>query len=79
MAAKILEEKISMLDSAVGPVRVTSQLLENVDIDDFVSTTVVSKAEFLRALTKIAAVNPQDTVGRPPVRLDGNELGGHDA
>ena len=78
MAATLIDQKISMLDSAIGPIQVTSEVYNNFDVDDFVSFTVKGKAEYLIAINKLQYVNPIYTAGRPPVRLNGTSVGGFD-
>lgn len=76
--ANVLDQKTSLMDSAVGPVAVTTTDYEKFDIDDYVSLCVQSKAEYLRFLNKSAQVNPLEVKGRPIVTLGGINLGGFD-
>lgn len=78
MSAELINQQVSMLDSAIGPVLVTTTTYEGMDIDDYVSVTIMAKAEYLRALYKILLINPLYTVGRPVVNLGGTALGGFD-
>lgn len=77
--AEVLDQKTSLLDSAVGPVAVTTTKFKNFDIDDYVSLSVKSKAEYLRLLNKATQVDPLEARNRPPVTVGGNTLGGYDA
>jgi len=77
--AEVLEEKTSLLDSALGPVLVTTSTIRGLDIDDFVQSAVIGKAEYLRVLNKASQVNPLEAKGKPVVRLGGYVLGGYDA
>jgi hypothetical protein len=77
--AKISDEKTSLLDSAIGPVAVTTTKYSQFSIDDYVSITVKSKAEYLRLLKKAAEVNPLEAENRPPVSIGGINLGGYSA
>jgi uncharacterized protein YqkB len=76
--SKIIEEKISLIDSAMGPVAVKTTTIEGFNVDDFVKTTIESKAQFLRLKNKAALVNPLDVNNRPPVELDDVSIGGYD-
>lgn len=76
--ADIVEEKTSLLDSAIGPVAVTSTVFSKFNIDDYVQTCVMSKGEYLRILNKAATVDPLNAKNRPPVTLGGINLGGYD-
>jgi hypothetical protein len=77
MAAKLVSEITSLMDSALGPVAVTSTTYTNFDVDDYVSLTVKSKAEHLRLLTKASKVDPTEVTGRPIVTVGGTNLGGY--
>ena len=76
--ADIINQKTSLLDSAIGPVAVTTTEYQNFDIDDYVAMSVQSKAEYLRVLTKAATIDPLQVKGRPPVTIGGVSLGGYD-
>lgn len=77
--AEVLDEKTSLLDSAIGPVAVTTTTFKKFDIDDYVALSVQSKAEYLRVLNKAADVDPLEAQNRPPVTVGGTNLGGYDA
>ena len=77
--AEVLTEKTSLLDSAIGPVAVTTTNYKNFDIDDYVSLCVQSKAEYMRVLYKASQIDPLQVKGRPPVTVGGLSLGGFDA
>ena len=76
--AKLVDQKTSLMDSALGPVSVTTNTYENYDVDDYVAASVQGKAESMRMLNKAATVDPLDVKGRPPVTVDGVILGGTD-
>jgi hypothetical protein len=76
--AEIKDQKTSLLDSAIGPVAVTTTTYSKYDIDDFVTMTVQSKAEYLRMQNRAAGIDPQEVRNRPPVTIGGTNLGGYD-
>jgi len=67
------------MDSALGPVAITTTNHEKYDIDDYISLCIQSKAEYLRFIKKIAQVDPLEVRGRPVVTMGGSNLGGFDA
>jgi hypothetical protein len=77
--SKIIKESTSLVDSAIGPVAVTTQEFEGYDVDDYVRSATQSKAEYLRILNKASTVNTLDAEDRPPVDLDDIKIGGFDA
>lgn len=77
--AEVVDEKTSLMDSALGPVAVTTTTYNKFDVDDYVALTVQSKAEYLRILNKAAQVDPLEARNRPPVTVGGTNLGGYDA
>ena len=76
--ADVLDSKTSLLDSAIGPVAVTTTSYSNFTIDDYVTTTVMAKAGYLRILNKASTVDPLLAKDRPPVSIGGYSLGGYD-
>ena len=76
-SSNILDQTTSLIDSAIGPVAVTTTTYDRFDIDDYVSMTVASKAEYLRVLNKASTVNPLEAKNRPPVQVDEINLGGY--
>lgn len=77
--ANIISQKTSLLDSATGPVVVTTTAYEKFDIDDYVSLCVQSKAEYLRLITKAKQIDPSEVAGRAVVTVGDVNLGGFDA
>lgn len=67
----------SVLDSAIGPLKVRQSKITGFDIDNFVSTTVDSQATHLRMLYLMDTADPRFTKDRPPVRLADKEVGGY--
>lgn len=74
----VLNEQASLMDAAIGPVSVITQDHQNFNIDDYVTTTIQSKAEYLRFINKINQVDPLEVKDRPIVTLGGANLGGFD-
>jgi hypothetical protein len=77
--AKQVNEITSLLDSATGPVAVTTTTWESFDIDDYVALCVKSKGEYLRLINKARTTNPQEVRNREPVNIEGINLGGFNA
>ena len=77
--ADIVDEKKSLMDSAIGPVLVTTTTYANYTVDDYVKMSSASQAEYLRILNKASTVDPLDAKGRPPVNVGDYSLGGIDA
>lgn len=75
----VIDEKTSLLDSAIGPVSITTTEHTNFDVDDYVTLTVQSKAEYLRIVAKAATMDPLQVRGKPVVTVGGSSLGGFDA
>lgn len=67
----------SVIDSAIGPLKVRRATMTGFDVDDFVSTTVDSQATHLRMLNAMDKTNPLFAKNRPPVRLGDKEVGGY--
>lgn len=76
--ADIIDESTSLLDSAIGPVAVTTTTYKGYNIDDYVRAAVVGRAELLRILNKARTINPLDVRNRPPVNIGDISLGGFD-
>lgn len=75
--AKLVDSKQSMLDSAIGPVMVTTESYTGFDVDDFVHTTVVSQATKLRMKRMASNANPDLANNRDRVLIDDIEAGGY--
>jgi len=75
--SKVIKETTSLLDSAMGPVAVTTTEFEKYDVDDFVQATVKSKAQYLRIVSKAKEINPLEVENRPPVDIANVKLGGY--
>lgn len=71
--------KVTLLNSAIGPVSVVTEKKSAFDIDDYVSLTVQSKGDFLRILNKARSVKDLEARGRPIVRVGDVVKGGYDA
>lgn len=77
--ADVKNEKKSLMDSAIGPVLITTTAYTNYTVDDHVRMTVAGNAEYLRILNKAAVIDPLEAKDRPPVNIGGYALGGKDA
>ena len=75
--AKIIKETVSLLNSGIGPVSVTTTEMEKYDIDDYVQLTVKSKANYLKILTKANSTDPLDAENKPPVAIGPINVGGY--
>lgn len=73
------DSKVTLLNSAVGPVTVVTEKKSTFDIDDYVSLTVQSKGDFLRLLNKARSIKDLEAKGRPIVRIGDVVKGGYDA
>ncbi len=75
--AKLVDSKQSMLDSAIGPVIVTTEKYTGFDVDDFVHTTVLSQATKLQLKRLAQNADPELANNRDRVQIDDVEAGGY--
>jgi len=76
MAGAIQQSTQVVVDSAVGPCLVQTDLVVGIDIDDFVKTTIVSQAVYLQFYNLVSTVDPQFAVNRTPVVTGDIAVGG---
>lgn len=74
--AKIVKESQHILNSGLGPVRVTQQEIADYDIDDIVAQATESQLLKLKMINIANSIDPETTIGRPPASIDGKKLGG---
>lgn len=75
--AKLIDSKQSMLDSAIGPVIVTTESYTGFDVDDFVHTTIISQATKLQMKRLASNADPELATNRDRVQIDDVEAGGY--
>lgn len=77
MAYTVINSDTHLIDSAIGPLAVTTSTVEGFDIDDYVHSTVRDMAFRLQVQRIARQVNPQLAKNRMPVTLDdGTIVGG---
>jgi hypothetical protein len=72
-----LERTEEIVDSAVGALSVVQTTATGLDIDDFVSSAVVSQATYMQMVTLVNKVDPRYVKGRTKVTFDGVSVGGY--
>lgn len=77
MAGTIQSTSQAVIDSAVGPCMVQTDLVVGIDIDDFVKTTIVSQAVYLQFYNLVSTVDPQFAANRTPVITGDIAVGGY--
>ena len=75
--ATLKDTKQSMLDSAIGPVIITTNTYTGFDVDDFTHTTLISQAVKLQLKRLAENANPELANNRDRVIIDNVEAGGY--
>jgi len=75
--ATVVSSTTSLVDTGIGPVSVTSAVVNNFDIDDFVHATVRAQCIKLQLINAIQVADPTLAKDRPPLNIDNNIIGGY--
>jgi hypothetical protein len=66
----------NFIESAIGPLAVTTTPVDSYDIDDFCRDMTISQATHLQLIRKISMTDPRYAAGRPVVTVGGVTIGG---
>lgn len=66
-----------LVDSAIGPIRVTISSVEGFDVDDYVTSTIQSMAIAIKMFNVASKVNTDFTTNRRKVSVGGVTVGGY--
>jgi hypothetical protein len=77
MAVTQVIQSTKMVDTAIGAMSVTTSLVTGADIDDLVTSTVVSIATYYQMYNKASTANPKFTQNRRKVSIGGVTVGGY--
>lgn len=66
-----------VVDTAIGAVNVTKSVVSGFDVDDFVTSTVVSLCRSIQMYNTASSADPQFTQNRRIVSIGGVTVGGY--
>lgn len=73
----VLNSKTTLVDTAIGPVAVTIETVDGVDIDDYVHEMCLAAGRDLQLKNIALKADQRFTSNRIPVSITGTKIGGY--